>query len=780
MKKIFILLCCLPIIVPSWSHPIDRTQAQTIAHATLQSHGVTTFFPVSPSQCQIHRGAQSGAADFYVFNNGDNGGFVIVSADDRTYSVLGYSTVGHLDLDHIPEALADMLTGYGEQIRYARSLPTDVSPSTAETSHYEAVSPLLGDIAWDQTWPYNLMTPCYVGTTHSATGCVATAMAQIMYYHRWPVQGQGSHSYIPYGSYSEVSTDFSAHHYDWDAMTPTYDSNSSEESCNAVAQLMFDCGVAVDMVYGESSGSTIDYWPSSLIRYFGYDGHLGQLHRNFYTQEDWDGIIRSEIAAGRPVFSTGFTESSGGHAYVFDGYDSDGLIHVNWGWSGMSNGYFRMSALTPPTQGTGGSAGGFNYRQGIIVGIQKPNATAEDWLEIVSSEKSKAKALQGQIADGPQVRLTGKITNYGWRADTVDLGFMVCDSNGLQKINTAVKENVALDTNSYVIGIPYTTLDLSSLTDGNYRIYPSTRNAGGQQWSRIRDYSYQKPNWLKLTVSNGEWSIASPEGFNLTASIDSMTPIYQNINAQLKATLRNSGDMSYSGSVYAALLNPTDGVVTAKGDEYKFEVSGGDSTEVVMTPAFSASPGTYNLVLLDENSQQLNTPIAVEVKAAPTVSEELRMSRQLSFDDNDHVNPDSLALTAGLECVSGVFAKDVSIYIYNSEETQVVSSFNPQFVFLEEGQQKDVNFKGNFENAVEGQTYVARLINLTNSTYLEPMDMATCRFTIATADAIREIATTDAPTDVFDLSGRKVGNTATLKDLPRGLYIVKGKKILVR
>lgn len=254
---------------------------------------------------------------------------------------------------------------------------------------YKPVSPLLCDISWDQTYPYNLMTPCYVGTTHSATGCVATAMAQIMYYHKYPAQGAGQKTYKPETLNQTITVDFSKSHYGWDVMTPKYDATSTDTARNAVALLMRDCGVAVEMAYGEQSGSMIDRWPVPLTTNFGYDKGLGYLTSTYYSQTEWDDIIRSEIDNARPVFATGFTDGNGGHAFVFDGYDADGLIHVNWGWSGMSNGYFRTSALTPPSQGTGGSSGGFNYRQGIIVGIQPPTDDSEDWLRWSAPERTE-------------------------------------------------------------------------------------------------------------------------------------------------------------------------------------------------------------------------------------------------------------------------------------------------------------------------------------------------------------------------------------------------------
>lgn len=720
-------------------------------------------------------------ADYYVFNRGQGEGFVIVAGDDEAQAILGYSHQGTLDYDQAPAQLKAWLDGYAQEIRWLREQTgTDFSGRQAgEQETFTPVQPLLGDIAWDQLEPYNGMTPCYVGTTHSATGCVATAMAQIMYYHRWPERGTGSHYYTPVGWNKEIGADFSQSVYDWEAMLPRYDADAPQEAKDAVALLMRDCGFAVNMVYGAQSGSFIEEWPVPLTTYFGYDPGIGLLKRQYYTQEEWDGIIRAEIDAGRPVFSTGFTENSGGHAYVFDGYDADGLVHVNWGWSGMANGYFRTSALTPATQGTGGSAGGFNYRQGIIVGIQPPTGDSEPYLQIVSSERLKATPATGAQAEPVTLRLTGKVTNYGWQAVTADFGIGVYDAEGtLLSVAEADKLAVSLEVEDYVIGLTAEDVSFATLPDGSYTLYPVAKNTDGTQWVRVRDYNYKKKNRLDLTVQGGQLSFLAPETYRLTADSLRSTELYRNTSARITAKVGNEGGMEYNGGIRAVLLDPADGRMVEESAEYIQNILPGDTEAVELIPAFSSPAGQYRLALLDDDSQQLCEPLAVELQEMPAEEGVLRMDEALSFPDNEAVHPDSMALTARLTCEAGVFAGDLIIYIYDESGTMVMGSFDPQFVFAKAGESLEVHFTASFENGVPGTTYQAVLTTLAYGQPLNPADHATCVFTLAGCTSGLPQVSPVAPADgtVYTLQGIPVRRNGSLEGLPPGLYILNGEK----
>lgn len=313
---------------------------------------------------------------FYIFNKGNGQGFVIVSGDDATKTILGYSDEGTFSVENMPENLQSWLNFYQSEIKYAMdsgwsaTLPDSVQ--TVALRSASAMSPLLGNIKWDQGEPYNILCPVNQTTkVQTVTGCVATAMAQIMMYHKWPVSGTGSNSDVT-SSYGTLFVDFSKTSYDWNNMLDSYGGTSTLKQDTAVATLMYHCGVAANMNYNTTSSASYYDAAKALIKNFGYDADIQICSREFYTNTDWKNKIKSELDAARPVFYSGSTEA-GGHAFVCDGYDSNDLFHINWGWGGLNNGYFELSSLEPSSAGIGGATGGYSRSQEIITGIQKPD-----------------------------------------------------------------------------------------------------------------------------------------------------------------------------------------------------------------------------------------------------------------------------------------------------------------------------------------------------------------------------------------------------------------------
>ena len=432
MRKITLLIFSMLFAFSSFAKDVSQTQAQRLAGAFLSRPGGVMKAPsVTGSKLKhVYTAVESnGKNSFYTFNVGDGNGFVIVAADDRAYDILGYSDTGRFEYDRLSPEMKGWLENYSEQISYIRKNNIQVDKAETETLG-RSVAPLLGDIKWSQDAPYNEMCPAYDINTRCATGCVATAMAQVMYYNRWPEKGRGSNTYSPsiLGGMS-LTADFGNTTYDWNSMTPTYSSASSKASRDAVALLMLHCGISVNMEYYSSSGAGSEPVAPALFNYFNYDKGIAYRTRDRYSNAEWESIIRNELDNGRPMVALG-RSSAGGHAFVFDGYDENGLVHVNWGWAGMSNGYFRTTALTPAMQGIGGANGGYNYGQYLITGIQPPAEGTEADVELISSEglvPSKMVISNGEMVD---FRLCGMIANIGWQDSDAEFGFMLTDADG--------------------------------------------------------------------------------------------------------------------------------------------------------------------------------------------------------------------------------------------------------------------------------------------------------------------------------------------------------------
>ena len=244
----------------------------------------------------------------------------------------------------------------------------------AEAESYPTISPILGETVWGQGEPFNNKCP-EINGERAVTGCVATALSQIMYIHKYPTKGTGSHSYTTETEGLTVSANFGNTTYDWANMIPNYKGSYTTTQANAVATLMHHVGVAADMDYTvDGSGAVSSIALAALTKYFGYDKAINVLPKDFMTEDGLLQAIATDLQTGRPVYVSGSTVNQEGHAFVCDGMQSDGYLHINWGWNGMANGYFTLSALAPEVQGTGGSASNlaFTERVSIYTNI-KPN-----------------------------------------------------------------------------------------------------------------------------------------------------------------------------------------------------------------------------------------------------------------------------------------------------------------------------------------------------------------------------------------------------------------------
>lgn len=275
---------------------------------------------------------------YYVFNN-DAGGFVIIAGDDAVTPVLGYTSTGSFDAENLPDGLKDLLKSYERQIA---ALGDSYQANQTATRAAFTGEKLLNTAKWNQNAPFNKYTP-----NNYVTGCVATAGAIVMKYHGSPAKGTGSHSYTWNGK--TVSASFE-HTYDWANMPAEYD-GTNDAAFDGVARLMSDLGVAVEMQYNkDGSGSYIGDLVTALQKYYGYSKLSHLMAIEDVGAEAWNGRLRDEIDANRPVLYAASDPNTGGHAFVIDGY-KDESFSVNWGWGGLCDGFYKIGALNPESNG---------------------------------------------------------------------------------------------------------------------------------------------------------------------------------------------------------------------------------------------------------------------------------------------------------------------------------------------------------------------------------------------------------------------------------------------
>ena len=406
MKNNRLLLFAGSLLMPMvvMAGPRSFQQAKAIAEKQAALLGVTidqkamTKARKQGSKGEITLSQQS----YYVFPNANSKGFTIVSGDDRLPEIVGYSSQGSYDENNLPEGFVSFMKAYqnlynkvnlgdAEALKNLAEIKAWRNKKNASAASTSAVAPLLGNIEWDQTSPYNNMCPKYDSVHVAATGCVATAMAQVMAYYKYPKQLKAD---IPgyvnrwNGIPMEIPTITQEEGiYDWDNMLPKYnkEANATQQQKDAVAKLMYHCGAAVRMSYGPESGAAVS--SSKLAKYFGYDADLMMdLSRSSFTLDKWMQIIDTELAAGRPVLYGG-QSSENGHQFICDGKDENGLYHINWGWSGNQNAYFDLSILNPEKGGTGSgsAADGFNRYCTMTIGIAPDNGVVDAPLAQIPS-----------------------------------------------------------------------------------------------------------------------------------------------------------------------------------------------------------------------------------------------------------------------------------------------------------------------------------------------------------------------------------------------------------
>lgn len=388
-------------------------------------------------------------------------GFVLLSGDADSELILGYADRGSFDFDNAPDNVKAWLQGYADQLKAMENNPAAKQRAMQNTAPKAAIEPLIQTI-WDQTEPYNdqCIVKRYNGTTEKClTGCVATAMAQVINYHKWPT---GEVAAVG-GVFSDMP-DLPAATMDWDNMLDVYEAGKyNADQAAAVAQLMRYCGQSVKMKYGTRvSEASSDIIPEALINTFGYSKKTRLVHRNNYTIDSWDNLLYTELAASRPIIYRGTSTGMVGHAFVVDGYDN-GYYHVNWGWSGKCDGYFLISVLNPgDNSGSGASptAGGYCFDQAAVIGVQKNGAAGVDILTIKDDPYIEGDKFIFRICN-----LTKKKIGFS--------GAVIIETAQGEYLGTKVYDHQEVDASCYTsFGIPSNFA--SNFMDGDYNIYPAT------------------------------------------------------------------------------------------------------------------------------------------------------------------------------------------------------------------------------------------------------------------------------------------------------------------
>lgn len=635
MKRIVLLMLSLVMVTMAGAEGVTQEDALQQARSFVQKREAAgSRMRRTPGTPQLTlAGKMSG---LYVFNIANEGGFVIVSNDDRTTPILGFSDSGSLNPDQMPENMRAWLQGYADEIAWLER--HNVSIPAARTQRRDPVAK--ADIAplvtttWNQGTPYNNLCPEYTSGRRAVTGCVATAMAQVMYYTETlagnstttttaeiPAYQTGSYK-VSMPAIAEGTT------INWADMLGSYSGGAGTDAQKtAVAQLMLYCGCSVKMNYGPSSGASSVMAANALKSYFGYSETTQYVSRSFYTYANWIELMYNELSQNRPVLYGG-QSSGGGHEFVCDGYkyeSSTDYFHINWGWGGSSDNYFVLSALNPHDQGIGGSStdDGYNFGQDAIVGIQKIGGTGTV-LNVASTVNLTLNSItlsKNVVAHGETVTITVNVTNnsddpYGGELRLVVNGglgdgkmFTIpahatqsCDfsftpsGSGTYVFKCAIPN----DHGGYSWGNnPSATLRVDDKTPSDLTATDVTYAAATIGWTS--DATAWNLRYRPLTITEANFSDGTPSGWDRKKSGDDYWIKTPNITlggtisfwAGGEGTLGSFRVYVYTGEYYTSLSQSF--TVTSTRREYTVDLSGYSGTSKLAIIISDASENTADI-----------------------------------------------------------------------------------------------------------------------------------------------------------------------------------------
>lgn len=750
----------------------------------------------------------------FVFNIGDDQGFVIVSGETGTMSILGYSDEGQIQAAHLPDNLKAWLNKYDQEIRSLRAGSFEAKDTNSQypidlRDVTPIVPPLLGLNRWTQLHPYNLSCPWdYILNARSSVGCVALAMGQIMHFHKWPPKPKGKLSYYV-DNMGLQTMNFDAQTYDWSRMSKPIDQSQPAHQDTLLANLLFHCGLSLRMQYS-ANGSAADAADvgSALVHYFDYDSNIQYYKREHYSNEAWESMLRLELNEARPVLYAAFSQTAG-HVFVCDGYDSNNLFHINWGWGGNGNGYFELGSLNPNAPNAVGAADGFNRDQSMLVRIQKP----DQQNRVTYSLGMYAGNLKGQtdiFSKNDLYSMHYECKNYGTNTFVGFLGLGYYDSNYQLKLleNTATSQ-LTLPSGSIKSYDQYRLSLPSNFSEGMYRIFAVYRPNDSIRWTIIPGLSAVQlqitKEWAKFTYGN------STKKQELKSPINILHPVYQDQSAEVYVTFMNY-DLAFKSTLMLDLYSLPDNKFVKTIYQRSHELQAGTTQTLQLKTKMTCPPGNYNLVVRSSSSYSPNfiakmepvwcNNLSVQVKPLPSPSD-LNVIDSMHLQQTLSQQASVFSLKAKIANYGGFANTTLAGLVYPQDGETCLDTLSSTDIYLDTMEMSTLNLNGRL--SLRDGFYKLILCQESDNGFvpLQPIERSCIPFTIgnplATTDSLtlywhlnddRLILEGDHPVNeirLYDCSGilrLKVNDQACLPvgTLAKGLYILKvrrGRNVLM-
>ena len=633
LKRGFLVLTLLFSATANYADNVDFNAALRIAR---------TYVNISKKAAKnlkTRATATTTQQPYYVFNDDTGKGFVVVAGDDKMGEVLAYSHEASIDMANLnPEAryLLDSYRQVYEELGKNKGLTTRAETATKAT---DDVQPMLKS-KWGQDYPYSKQTQ-YV------TGCVATAVAQVMYYHKWPAQGKGQESYTVKFDNTVRSADFTQSHYDWDNMLPDYNRrNVTTKQEDAVALLMNDVGIATNMQYTDRVSGTQSYMAVRALRnYFDYDAAL--VTRFDEGEDNFIEIVKKELRNGFPLYISGDSRSGGGHAWVCDGFDKEDMFHMNFGWNGQADGYYSLATLSVTSTGSEFNGAQHSFNRGLhVIAIHpnKPNTPKidDDIAYQSPTIKFNNDGMMAFVGDAPtttsdaaKVMFTGFV-NYANAVLVGDIGLGIYNQEGkLVKVTPYgqdgrkifSKERFVFNDGEWVSGgvindkVTFTP-DFKALPDGTYSLCPiaarmledSTLGAWAKMKSAPRivmKVENSKITYLELPTKEPAFLLTTEPKLDNKLMLGEPNVLRLNIH-KLDANI-------FYGTVKVELINNENKVVftTETAGTVDFDAFNTKRVRLPFNLPYDIASGTYHLRTTITNTDNISYPVREVASQAP-------------------------------------------------------------------------------------------------------------------------------------------------------------------
>lgn len=773
-KSVLTTLVYLFSILLTVAAPVDEQSARKLAGDFLRGK-----MPITRSSNTITR-AVTGVADgpdagIYVFNS-DNG-FVVISADDALPAVLAYSYGTPYDASKAPEAMKAMLSAYHHAV-------TSACVTRADVPTHEKISPLI-KTQWDQLTPYNNMCP-----NKYPTGCLATAVAQVMYYHKYPAN------------------------YDWDVMKTSYVSTDTGDAVDAVAKLMADVGDKLYMHYEEDGSSSYLVDGSEALRYeFGYSESTEYVERDSYTAKSWDELLYNELASSRPViFAAQSMTPTGlsGHGFIIDGYevkDGVGYFHVNWGWSGRSDDYFLISVLNPKYQYTGGGAGssGYSFEQQAVIGIQpaetpmeKTTRFATQYCYIKDDESVYTRSSTSD--DFSPIKVYYNVWNIVKPEESrqFDAGIALYKDRELIAILDSVHLKDIIHGGSPmgysdVVNVKSQPVSIGKdLPNGKYQIRVISRLTDTADWTwammaacryvelTIEDntmttatygnsdgYTSENDFTINNVVVSGSKKVGEPLTITINLTNNSMSnnsPIYLWGNASLEQgtdsyqCLGGGGSNLSPGETGEMVLEYT----PQRAGDFKFILSG--SSANCKTPLYTFDVSVSGMYLVMQLAVEKSTPQPNETNKVDGTTLEgtvtLLNYGSENYDDKVYVRLMGLGdneYDENVEYSTQITIKETADIKFSFADLTPDNSYLLLVTAMDGDNQMPLNYKKEGKKITYYKKYVYQMTE---------------------SSGLQSIKLDQADAEVYDIRGVRQGKASDIKSLPKGIYIINKKKVI--